>query len=793
MTDLIIKYRWVIICICFLLGISFGSLIPSSETDPELRNYVPPSMDSRLKTDKIENEFGIQDMVLLLFTDTSILTTENLKRIKDIDRDISKLTGVSNRISPFTVRTITSTEGMMTADPLIRKIPSDSAGFLKLRNDILNNRFARDIVISSDMTSASVTVTINKAEAEKVTLQKIDSIIAVHPGDAQVLAGGLPYVRQHIMRDVNREALFLIPLALLIMLLVLKVNLREWRLVLMPFTVVFLSTAICMGMVPLMGWKLSIIMLLAPVIMIAVANNYGIYLVTRFQELRLKKENSSPESIVKELTGSLNMPILFSGLTTIAGILGLLTHSIIPARQVGVLAATGVTAAMVMSLLMIPALIYIQGRRIKKTRQTADGGSNLFGRLLSGLPEIINKHPGRIIIGSAIITIILASGIALLRIETNQEKYFPKSNPVRMASDVINRKFGGSQTISVMIEGDIKVPEIMKGIDRLTLDLEKTEGVGGVFSISQAVREMSKAIYSPGEDYYDQIPLTRDGIAQMFELYNMSGNPDDFSQMMNLENTKAHILVRLPDPENRVINSIKAKITELTSGIPAEITIGGYALIMADFALSTFRGQIYSILFALLTVFLLLAIVFRSFRGGLVGTIPLAISGIILFGFMGFSGIAIDGATALLSSIMIGVGVDFTIQYIWCFNIQINKGLSYEDSTRASMKIIGRSIIINALSVMAGFSVLLFSGFTSLRFFGALVIVSISTCLFGAIILIPAIIMKFRPEFAANNMSNPKIRKYEQEKDDGNVVIAAAVSAGGGTTAGCRANHEQKP
>ncbi len=126
MTDFIIKYRWVIICICLLLGISLGSLIPSSETDPEIRNYVPPSMDSRIKTDKIENEFGIQDMVLLLFTDTSILTTENLKRIKDIDRDISKLTGVTNRISPFTVRTITSSEGMMTADPLIRKIPSDS-------------------------------------------------------------------------------------------------------------------------------------------------------------------------------------------------------------------------------------------------------------------------------------------------------------------------------------------------------------------------------------------------------------------------------------------------------------------------------------------------------------------------------------------------------------------------------------------------------------------------------------------------------------------------------------------
>jgi len=184
MTDFIIKYRRAIIIICFLLGIAFGSLIPFSETDPEMRNYVPASLDSRINTDLIENEFGIQDIVMLLFTDTSILTTQNLQRIKDIDRDISKLTGVSSRISPFTVRTITSSEGMMTADPLIRRIPADSAGFRKLKNDILNNRFARDIVISSDMTSASVTVTINKAEKEKITLQRIDSVLAVHPGKA---------------------------------------------------------------------------------------------------------------------------------------------------------------------------------------------------------------------------------------------------------------------------------------------------------------------------------------------------------------------------------------------------------------------------------------------------------------------------------------------------------------------------------------------------------------------------------------------------------------------------------
>jgi hydrophobe/amphiphile efflux-3 (HAE3) family protein len=787
MTEFIIKYRWFIICIFIALGVTFGALIPLSETDPEIRNYVPQSMKSRIETDKIENEFGVQDMVLILFSDSTILTSQNLNQIKAIDRDVSKLSGVTSRISPFTIRSIRSTEGEMTALPLIKRVPENDEGFLKLREDVLTNRFAKDIVISSDLTTASITATINTSVQESVTLHKIDSIITIHSGQAKVLTGGLPYIRQHIMKDVNKDAIFLIPAALIIMLLVLKLTLGEWKSVFMPFTVVLLTTVISMGLIPLLGWKLSIISLLVPIILVAVANNYGIYLVARFQEISRRNKDASRISQLKELLGTLNMPILFSGLTTIAGILGLLTHSVSLAKQVGILAAVGVSIALVMSLLFIPALIYFRKDPVRDIKPVSSSGGK-FEKTLSRLSDFIIRYPGKIIFGSVFFTLAISAGFFLLRIETNQEKYFPKSNAVRLASDVINTKFGGSQTISVMISGDIKDPVVMKGIDNLTLEVEKIDGVGKVFSISQAVREMSKAIYNTGEEGYDRIPLERDGIAQMFELYNMSGDPDDFKQLMDPANTKAHILIKLSNPENRVINSVKEKITELMTGFPAEVTIGGYAIIMADFARLVVRGQVSSLLFALITVFILLTIIFRSVKGGLLGSVPLAASILILFGFMGFAGIALDAATALLSSIMIGVGVDFTIQYIWCYNLQINKGLSVEDATRASHLTIGRSIIINGLSVMAGFSALMFSGFTSIRFFGYLVLISIGSCLAGAIILIPAILVKFRPGFVENDMSKTKIIKHENENRIINVTDAAFT--GISAAARCRPDFE---
>jgi hypothetical protein len=530
-----------------------------------------------------------------------------------------------------------------------------------------------------------------------------------------------------------------------------------------------------MGLIPLLGWKFSILSLLVPIILISVANNYGIYFVSKHQELKSLETPPGRRDLIRKITGSLNMPILFSGLTTIAGLLGLLAHSIIPARQVGVLAATGVSLALLMSLLLIPSVIWLRERPSKgkdpvrsliplKRKKERDLSKDLLSRGLAQLSDLVVGKPGRVLLVSAVITVVISTGIAFLRIDTNQENYFPQNHPVRKASRVINSKFGGSQTISVMVSGDIKDPVVMKKIDELTSHLKSQDGVGNVFSISDVVREMSKALYDPGENGYDKIPDSYEAIAQMFELYNMSGNPDDWKQLMNFENTRAHLLVKLSKPDNHVISALRNDIRSFTAGFPAEVTVGGYAIIMADFANKIIRGQISSLIFALVTVFVLLSVIFRSVRGGLIGSIPLGVSIIIQFGIMGYANIPIDAATALLSSIMIGVGVDFTIQYLWRYNTELRRSLSHAKAISVSLTTTGRSIVINALSVMAGFSATFISGFLSIRYFGYLVLISIGSCLLCAIIVIPAFMLWFRPAFieADLNKTSKNNDKYDK-------------------------------
>lgn len=779
MTNFIIKYRWVIISVSLALAIGLGLLIPSSETDPDIRNYIPRNMDSRVTNDSIEQEFGVQDMIMVLFTDTTILKSGDLRQVREIDRALSRMEGIGTINSIYTTRKIEGRDGMMVVDPLIERIPETEEGMETLRQEILSNRFARDIVISSDMTSAAITGTVNRNVSEYETLSKVDSVIASSRGDATILTGGLPYIRQFITSDVNRDAMILIPIALLIMLTVLKLSLGDWRSVFIPFTVVILSTLVTMGLIPMLGWKFSIIMSLAPIILISVANNYGIYLVSRHQEISRSGMPMTGKESVRAITGTLNMPILFSGLTTIAGLLGLLTHSIIPARQVGILAATGVSLALAMSLLLIPALIYLQHRPDKKPRPARQEQNDLITRALAKISSVVIRRPGRVLLVSFALTLLLGIGVIFLRIETNQESFFPRRHPVRKAAEIINTKFGGSQTISVMISGNIKDPVVMHKIDDLTGHLKGSKGVGSVFSISDVVREMSKAIYEPGEDGYDRIPASGEAIAQMFELYNMSGNPDDFKQLMNFENTKAHLLVRLSQPDNKTVRNLKDDLKSYTTDFPARVTTGGYAFIMNDFAQKIINGQVSSLVFALAIVLILLAIIFRSVKGGLTGSIPLAASILIQFGVMGLTGVAIDAATALLSSIMIGVGIDFTIQFLWRYKIELKKGVSHPEAIIATYRTTGRSIVINALSVMAGFSATFISGFLSIRFFGYLTLLAIGSCLTYAIIVMPAFMLYFKPSFIETNQKSKTKNRRNNEKD-----VIPLISCNSPVTAG---------
>ncbi len=745
----------MIIILSLLVSGAFGLQIFRAEINPDLETFVPSSMASRINTQKIEEIFGGDELMIVLLKTGDVLNEATLERLKSIRRELRKADEFDKILSLFDVKNIRSEYGALLVEPAITSIPRTPEARENVREQLRGNEMAYELVVSKDFTLTAIIVSVAPGYTDQEQVNRLNSILDDIPGDETVYLGGLPFIKAKVSEEMAREFKVLMIIGLCIMLVMLYLFFREFRGVLLPFMVVILAILFSMGLLPMIGWKMTIITLLLPIILIAIANDYGIHLMAKYQELNVEENLQSIGSISKDIFRSLRKPILYTGITTVAGLLCLLSHRMIPARQLGILAAAGISFALVLSLLLVPAILSLLGKSRPVLKKQGQSG-HFLERLLKRTGNSVVSHPGRIILLSVLVTLASGTGIIWLKVDTNLESFFPRKHEVRTSAGLINNIFGGSQNISILVEGDIKDPDLLKRIDHYQDELKNHPNVGNVTSIATVIREISKAMNEPGDSLYDGIPATRNAIAQYLELYSMSGDPGDLEKLVDFDYMNAQILVRINNGSNASLKSVLTEIEELTRGDENITRIGGSGLVAADLGDLVVRGQVISLVIALIIIIIVISLIFRSLEAGLISAVPLGLAMILLFGWMGYMGIRLDVATALLSSIMIGVGVDYTIHFLWRYRVEKQVGLKSAAAIKKTLLTTGRGITFNALSVVLGFSALPFSVFPTLRFFGFLVMISIIACLVGALVIIPALVLIFRPAFLEPGKANKK-------------------------------------
>jgi hypothetical protein len=229
----------------------------------------------------------------------------------------------------------------------------------------------------------------------------------------------------------------------------------------------------------------------------------------------------------------------------------------------------------------------------------------------------------------------------------------------------------------------------------------------------------------------------------------MSG---DLDKLVDFNRENALITARIPSNSTKKISKTVEYIKEQAAAYPDSIfkTVGGFADLLAELESAIVWGQIYSLFISIILVGIVIMFLFKSITAGIYTIIPLGAAVTALFGLMGFFKIELNIITAMLSSIMIGIGVDYTIHFIWRYKKERPK-MSAQEAVLKTLTTSGRGIIFNALSVIVGFSVLLISGFMAVQFFAFLVTVSIGTCLIGALVLLPSLVLVFQPKFLEKN------------------------------------------
>ncbi|MFA6618498.1 MAG: MMPL family transporter [Candidatus Neomarinimicrobiota bacterium] len=744
----IVKFRLPIIIVFSLITLLLTFSLTQLEIEPNLNNLMPADMPSRVQTNYIDSTFGSNNLVIVILETPDILEPKTLKRVKELTHAFQRQSGIERVISLFTLKNIHYEDGAMIVNPAIGRMPRSKESTEALRKDLKNNTLINGTAISDDFTKAAILLTPQKDFDEIELLEHIQNILDDIPGEETVFIGGLPVVNATIMNDITKDVMYLLPIGLLLMIFMLFISFKQLRGILLPLGVVVMSIIVSFALMPILGWKITIVSILMPVILIAVANNYSIHIISRYNELLAINPTWTKKELTIGAIKKLKYPILATGLTTIVGILGLLVHIIVHARQLGVLTSIGIFWAILLSLLFVPAVLtYLPKKSKKKSPSNKLKKKRLLDHFLPRLSNVIVKHPKKIVFLFILLSLILSLGIFNLKIDGNMVNFFKKDHNIQRSSKLINDNFGGSQILSIMFEGDIKDPELLARMESYEMELLKNENVGQITSIVTALKEISKGLYPPEDPLYDRIPPSRDAIAQYLELYYMSGDPDDFEQMIDFTNEKAQIIVRINKADGYIIKSVVSQIEEMTRNDHEVTMLGGQALITSDMNLAIVNGQIKSLIFAIISIMIILMLVFRSIPAGIFAVLPLLLAEAILFGLMGYAGIRLDAATALLSSVMIGVGVDYTIHFLWRYRDEYKENHDAKESIRKALVGSGKGIIFNAFSVMMGFAALVFSSFIPIQYFGFLVVISIVVCLVAALILIPAMCIVFKPRF----------------------------------------------
>ena len=742
----LVKYRLPVVIL--FVGVTLLSLffIPKLEVDPDLEKYVPEHLGVKKHLKELDSIFGGNEMVMVMFMAEDVINKATLTRFEMLGEEFGKLDGVERVISPLDAQSIAMQDGFLMMDPLFETLPDSPADCEDLKLRIAGNSMAKTFFSEHDFSVISMMLIMNTAYSDDLLIGQIDSVLLQNPGAEEVLLGGLPYVRYSIGKNINKDLVVLLPIALVLMVFILYTSFKEKRGFLLPFSVVVMSLLFSFGVMALLGWQISLITVLLPIMLIAIANNYGIHMIARYQELSIADDKLPMAQISKQIYTDLKRPIIVTALTTIGGILGLLTHTMVPAAQIGVLAALGIGFALLASIWFIPAFLSyfkpLDSSKIARKKKYP-----LAERWLNRISRLVTTYPKRVVWGAALLSLIGAAGIFFIRVDTNIEGYFLGRSKVARGIELINTKLGGSQYLSILFSGEVLAPELLNRMNAYEEELRKDPAVGSLSSPVTLLKELSKGFYEKDEPGYDEIPATINEVYQSLEVFSMGGNEATVEQFVDYYYENSRILVRLKDGSNAEGKRLLKKIGDMTKDDPNVRFIAGPSLIKIELADMVVKGQIKSLALAMIVIFILLTIIFRAVGAGFLSALPLSVAILVLFGVMGFLGITLDIATALISSIMIGVGIDYTIHFLWRFKDERKRGLDHRAAAYQTLVTTGKGIVINALSVIFGFLALTLSSFEPLRFFGGLVVISITTCLICALVLIPSIVIIVKPRF----------------------------------------------
>ncbi len=735
--EFVIRLRWLVLVAVILLTALFGYQLKFLQVDSNIVNALPKS-DTIVQLFKdVGHRFGGNEIGLIIIESENIFESEVLNHIEQVTDTLTEMEGVLSVTSITNMRTFNVEDDNFEIDNLISKArwPKNKTDADSLKIEITKNKMVAGKLVSEDGTATIVMFTFqNGSDVKEVSAEVVKKVNDLHIPEKYYFAGST-FLTSYIADIISIDMMKLIPISFLLIALILYLSFHSKRGVILPLLTAALAIVWAIGTFVLMGFKLSMVTNNVPIIILAVGSAYSIHVINRINQ----SLETDPKEAIKKSLQIIALPVILTALTTMIGFLSFIFGAYLSMiRDFGLLAAFGTFYSALLALVFVPALLTFFPAKEKRKSSPAVQKINksiMKEYLLIPLYRLNIKHPYRILSVWIILVLIGIAGVFMVKRSVSIRDYFKDNHPASIADQIMEEKFGGSKPVFVLFKGDMQSPEVLNGMANFGSYLLKSPYVTSTQSIADIVIKLNGAL--SGEE---KIP---DDKAMIQQLWFILGQ-QNLSQLVTEDLDEGIIMAKFT---NEGQSNIKAFNTYVQAYLNTHksntytIQITGMPYVNTQLDKSLVRSQITSLAIAVILVITIVSFIFKSVVEGFYAGAPIVATIAILYGVMGLTGIPLNVVTVLVASVAMGIGIDYSIHFISNFNLALRGGKTLNQAIEDAILVSGKAILINFISVSAGFIVLVFSELMPMVYFGALIALSMLGSSMGALTLLPAIII----------------------------------------------------
>ncbi len=736
--ELIVKLKWLIIIVVIGLTAFFGLQLKTLTINSDVLSSLPDDDPVAKLYKDVGEKYGGNDMGMIVLETKDVFNTEVLEHVKQITDSLKITEGISTVTSLTDIIDIKNVDGGIEIGKLIDEyeLPNTQPKLDSLKDYVFSKDMYKGSIVSDDGTATLIMFTIlDDADVQAVAVEVKDKIEAIGLPET-LYYGGLPMMMNDISKLIMADLIWLLPIVFILIAFILLLSFRSARGVIMPLLTAIIAIVWTLGIMVLLGFELTMISNNIPIILLAVGSAYTIHVLNRINQTY---DEDRKKALIKALTYII-VPVILAAVTTAVGFLSFVFGAYMTMiRDFGIFSAMGTAIALLLSIFFVPAVISAFSMYKKPESLKKDGEKKktfLSDKILQPLVNLLFNHPKYILIAWGILLLLSIGGMFLITTSVNMNEYLKKDNPTRVSEDIMQNKFGGSQPVFVVFKGDMQSPEVLKMMIKTEDYMEQDPDISTTQSVADLIEEMNDVM---GEG--KRVPDNQDKIEQLWFLLD---GQDIMPQLVSDDLDEGIIQSKFMASDSKKMADFVGYMDEFIKENSSEncnIQLTGMPSVYVKMSDSLLQSQFSSLVLALLFVLVIVGLLLRSFSKGVYATIPIIATIAILFGFMGFAGIALDIATVLVASIALGIGIDYSIHIITHFNHTFKETGNINKALEETILISGKAIIINVVSVSAGFLVLIFSQMVPMQNFGMLVALSMIGSGLGALTLLPVILI----------------------------------------------------